>query len=302
MIHLADVRVFLAVVAAGSFSEAARRMKMPKSSVTRQMNRIEAMVGGQLFRRTARTVELTAEGRNFLPHAQRLFDTGVEAQNALRTKAVIASGLLTVSATAPFAQRFLVPYLPDFQARYPQVQLALWLTSGRVEVGSGEGQVDIAIRLRSSAGADLATRKLGEISFCVVAAPSYIATHGIPAEPSELCQHAMIELGPPNKAHQVELRRGREILPIRYQPSLQIDDPESVAIAALAGMGIAVLPSFIVASAVADGRLIRILPDWAPAPIPINLLYRTDITPPVRVRAFADYLAETIGQSQPWAV
>lgn len=301
MIQLGDVRIFLEVVTGGSFSEAARRLKMPKSSVTRQIDRLEATLGGKLFHRTTRVVALTPEGRDFLPHARRLFDNSMEAQHILQSAAVSASGLLTISATAPFARRFLVPHLPEFQARHPNVQIALWLSPGRVEVGSGPGEVDIAIRLRSSAGPDIATRKLGEIDFWVVAAPHYLARQGAPIEPLDLSRHAMIELGPPSKAHQVELRREREIVPVRYQPSLQIDDPDAVTIAVEAGAGIAVVPSFVAASAVANGRLVRVLADWAPAPIPINLLYRSDTTPPIRVRAYADYLVETIGQIEPWS-
>ncbi|MFX7957291.1 LysR substrate-binding domain-containing protein, partial [Acinetobacter baumannii] len=81
-------------------------------------------------------------------------------------------------------------------------------------------------------GPDLATRKLGEIDFWVVAAPQYLAMRGAPIAPTDLGGHAMIELGPPNKAHQIELRRGREIVPVRYQPHLQIDDPDAVVVAA----------------------------------------------------------------------
>lgn len=302
MIQLGDVRVFLEVATSGSFSEAARRLKMPKSSVTRQIERLEGMIGGQLFRRTPRTVAITPAGHEFLPHARRLLDDAIEAQNLLRAKTIGASGLLTVSATGTIGRRFLVPQLPAFQARHPHVQLAIWLTPARIEVGSGEGQVDIAVRLRASGGPDLVTRKLGEVGFWVVAAPSYVAERGMPLDPGALCGHAMIELGPPNKAHQVELRRGKETVPVRYRPVLQIDDPEAVALAAEAGVGVAVVPGFVAAPAAAAGRLVRLLPDWAPAPSPINLLYRADIAPQTRVRAYVDFLVETIGQSQPWSV
>lgn len=302
MIQLGDARVFLEVASSGSFSEAARRLKMPKSSVTRQIERLETTIGGQLLRRTTRTVALTPAGHEFLPHARRLVDDGIEAQNLLRAKTMGASGLLTVSATATIGRRFLVPHLPGFRARHPNVQLAIWLTPARIEVGSGEGQVDVAVRLRASGGPDLVTRKLGEVGFWVVASPGYVAEHGTPSTPDALGDHAMIELGPPSKAHQVELRRGKETVPVRYRPIVQIDDPDAVALAAEAGVGVAVIPSFIAAPAAAAGRLVRLLPGWAPAPSPINLLYRADIAPQTRVRAYVDYLVETIGQSQPWAV
>ncbi len=295
MINLGDARVFLEVAASGSFSEAARRLRMPKSSVTRQIERLESAVGRMLFARTSRTVALTHEGRDFLPYAQRLHDHGVEAETIFRSGAHGACGRLTISATGPFARAFLVPHLPAFLDRHPEVQVALWLTPARVEVGSGDGQVDIAIRLRSSASADLANRKLGEIGFWLVAAPTYLAKMGVPQVPDDLRHHQLVEIGPPNKAHELALRRGQEMATIRYAPRLQIDDPEAVCIAAESGAGVAALPEFLAAPAVASGKLVRLLPDWAPPSIPVTLLYRTDIAPLARVRAYVDHLVETVG-------
>lgn len=159
MIQLTDIRVFLEIVAQGSFSEAARRLDIPKSTMTRQMDRLESTLGGALFRRTTREVILTAEGRKFLPRAKRLLDDGMDAENILRSQASGACGRLLMSAAVPFARQFIVPYLPAFKRRHPQVEVALWLTPGRMEVGPDDGQVEIAIRVHSSAGPGLARRK-----------------------------------------------------------------------------------------------------------------------------------------------
>lgn len=294
MIQLGDIRVFLEASASGSFSEAARRLRVPKSSVTRQIGRLETHVGRSLFTRGPRTVTLTDEGRNFLPHAQRLYDQGVETENILKLGSRGATGTLTISTTGPLARAFLVPHLPVFLERHPDVQVALRLTAARMEVGSAPDQVDIAIRLRSSAGPNLANHKLGEIGFWIVAAPVYLNTHGVPQTPDDLRRHQLIETGPPNKAHEIVLRRDSDIATIRYTPRLQIDDPEAVCIAALGGAGAAVVPRFVAAPSVASGALVRVLPDWTLATIPVTALYRTDVAPPARVRAYVDYLAETI--------
>ena len=295
MIHLGDVRVFLEVAATGSFSEAARRLRMPKSSVTRQVERLETALGRRLFARAARNVTLTNDGRDFIAPARRLYDNGIEAETLFRSATEGVAGRLTVSATGPFARAFLMPHLPAFLDRHPGLQVTLWLTPGRIEVGSGEGEVDIAIRLRSSAGADLANRKLGEIGFRLVAATAYVAQHGAPAVPDDLRDHRMVEIGPANKAHQIELRRGGEIATVRYAPQLHADDPEAACIAVAGGAGVAVVPDFLAEPLLASGKLMELLPGWAPSPIPVILLYRTDIVPPARVRAYVDYLFETIG-------
>lgn len=299
MLQLTDVRVFLEVVSAGSFSDAARRLKMPKSSVGRQIERLEVELGSALFRRNTRSVALTEEGRTFLPHARRLHDDGVEAGNVLRGCGQTASGLLSVSTTGPFARAFLIKHLPLFLSAHPAVQLKLWLNPGRMEIGTAPGQVDIAIRMRSEAGPDLANRKLGEVGFSIVASPAYLDAHGIPLAPADLVDHRIVEVGPQNKAHQLDLHHDGAIVTVRYAPQLHIDDPDAVCAVAQAGAGIAVLPSFIVASAIASGALVRILDDWAPAPVPIHVLYGTDLAPPLRVRAFVDFLFETIGREFP---
>lgn len=300
MIQLSDVQIFLQIVSTGSFSAAARVLKTPKSSVTRQIERLERTVGRALLHRTARAVTLTEAGRAFLPHARRLLNDGVEAENVLRCAAQSAHGRLSISTTGPFARAFLVPHLPAFLERHPNVEVAMWLTSVRMEVGTGEGQVDIAIRMRSAAGPDLASRKLGEIDFWLVASPAYLAALGSPAGPDDLKDHRFIEIGPPNKAHHVELHRGHEVATIRYTPRLHLDDPEAVCIAAEGGAGLALLPSFVAVAAVARGTLVRVMPDWAPTRVPILVLYRTDVAPPVRVRAYVDHLFDTVGASEPW--
>lgn len=300
MIQLGDLRVFLEVAACGSFSAAARRLKMPKSSVGRQIDRLEATLGAVLLSRAPRAVALTADGRDFLPRARRLFDDGKEAETALQSRHRRATGLLSIGATAPFAKAFLVPGLAAFQDRHPDVELALHLSAARSELGTGEGQVDVAIRLRSVAGPDLGNRKLGEIGFAIVAAPGYLDQRGVPLRPEDLAAHRMIELGPPNKAPEANLYCGKDLATVRYRPHLRMDEPEAAVIAAENGCGIAIVPAFAVKSAIAAGRLVRILPDWAPAPVPIHVLYRADSAPPIRVRAYVDYLFETIGESRPW--
>lgn len=300
MIKLSDVQVFLEIVSTGSLSGAARALKMPKSSVARQIARLEDEVNCALLNRSARVVTLTSEGLNFVPHARRLLDDGIEAQNALRTEGKGASGLLSVATTGPIGRTFIAPVLPDFLARHPAIRVNLWLGHERHEIGPEAGQVDVAIRLRSVGAPDLGNRKLGEIDFRIVAAPDYLARQGMPLSPEALGGHAIIELGPSTKHNRLSLSRGNEAATVVYTPCIHIDEPEAVRVAAIAGGGIAVLPAFLVDADVRAGRLRTVLDDWRQAPVPIHVLYRTHVSPPIRVRAFIDYLFETYSQSQPW--
>lgn len=301
MIQLSDIRVFLEIVDSGSFSAAARVLRMPKSSVARQMARLEAEIGVALLNRSTRVVALTPEGRDFVPRARRLFDDAVEAQSAIRCEGKGASGLLSVATTGLIGRRFIAPLLPDFLARHPALRINLWLGAERREIGPEEGQVDVALRLRSVGAPDLGNRKLGEIGFSIVAAPTYLARRGVPATPEALADHDIIELGPAQKHNRALLARGAESVSIVYTPRLQIDEPEGVHLAVLGAAGVAILPTFLVSADLRAGRLVELLRDWRQAPVPLHVLYRTHVSPPPRVRAFIDHLFATIGRTQPWA-
>ena len=302
MIQLSDVQVFLEIVSAGSFNAAARTLKTPKSSVARQIARLEREVGCLLLDRSNRVVTLTEEGRNFLPYARRLLDDGIEAQNVLRSKGKGASGLLTIATTGLIGRNFIVPHLPAFRERHPNIRIALWLGQDRHQIGSGAGEVDIAIRLRTIAGPDIGNQKLGDIDFCIVASPTYLERRGVPQTPQDLAGHDMIELGPAGKHSRLQLSDELKSATVAYSPPIHIDDPEAVRIAAIAGGGVAVLPKFLVHQDVQAGDLRTILNEWRQASAPLHVLYRTHVAPPIRVRTYVDYLLETLGPSQPWRV
>ncbi|HQT63858.1 MAG: hypothetical protein B7Z75_02415 [Acidocella sp. 20-57-95] len=300
MLQLSDVQVFLEIVSSGSFTAAARILKMPKSSVARQMARLEQQVGCVLLDRSTRAVAVTEEGRNFLPYARRLLDHGIEAQNVLRRKGKGASGLLTIATTGLFGRNFIAPYLPAFRERNPNIRVALWLGQEWHEIGSGPGQVDIAIRLRTTASPEIGNQKLGEIDFRIVASPKYLELSGTPKTPDQLAHHSMIELGPAGKHNRLLLNKQDQAVSVAFAPPIQIDDPEAVRAALIAGGGIAVLPAFLIEEDVKKGALRTVLDDWRQAPIPIHVLYRTDVAPPLRVRVYVEYLLEMIGHTQPW--
>ena len=300
MILLTDVRVFLEIAGSGSFTGAAAALRLPKSSVARQMLRLEDELGCQLIERTTRKVALTDAGRTFLPHARRLLDDSIEAVGVLRGAGESASGLLSVSAPGTFGRMFVAPLLPEFRKRYPNVRVALRLAAAKVAVGVEPGSVDVAIRLGPVLEPDLGTRRLGELRFWLVASPGYLKGRRWPAAPLDLADHDLIELPTPARDNRLELHRLGEVQTVRCVPSIGIDDPEAVRGVALADGGIATLPDFLVRADVAEGRLVRVLDEWAPPPATIQVVFGTRIAPPLRVRAFVDFLRDTLGQTEPW--
>ncbi|CCE00525.1 LysR family transcriptional regulator [Bradyrhizobium sp. STM 3809] len=300
MIQLTDVRVFLEVVSAGSFTTAARTLKIPKSSVARQIARLEDDIGVMLLARTTRTLELTDQGRTFLPYARRLLDDGIEASNVIRSHREGASGLLTVTASSTFGRMFLAPHLSTFRKQHPNIRVDLKLTATKLVIGVS--QADIAIRLGPIVDPNLGVQSFGRMEFCLVAAPAYMKGRPSVTKPLDLAGHELIELRPPASDNQLELHKDGKLQCVRCVPAMVIDDPDTAKVVCLMAGGIATVPTFLVANEIRDATLVRILPDWSLAPAPISVVYAKQIAPSLRVRAYLEFLASTIGKTRPWEV
>ena len=296
---LADIRIFVAIVDAGGFTAAAKSLSAPKSSVARQLARLEESLGRALIARSTRSVGLTEEGRTFLPYARRLLDDETEARNILRAGPGGASGLVTVSAPATFGRMFLAPRLPEFRRRHPHVQVFLRLTAQKTPIGVGEA--DIAFRLGALVEPGLASRPLGRLEYALVAAPGYLKRRKTLRDPIALAGLDFIELRPPADDHRLTLKQGDAEETLRYVPGIRMDDPEGVKAAALAGGGVAALPLFLVEDEVRRGALVRVLPGWAPPPAPIHVVYAARQAPPLRVRAFLAFIQAIWADGAPWS-
>ncbi len=291
MLQLSDVRVFLVAADSASFTEAALKLRVPKSSVARQLQRLEHDLGARLFTRSTRAIALTDDGRAFLPHARRLIDDSVEAANALRRDA--ASGLLTITAPVTFARHFLAPHLGAFRKRFPDVRIALDLSARKLDVGLGEA--DIAIRLGPASGNGLGLRPLGQIVFVLVTTQDYMRGKLPILSPFDLASHAVIELRPPLADHSLELASHGSTQRIRVVPSIEVNDPETVRTLCLSHLGIAALPNFLVSDDLRSGALIELLPQWRIPAADVNAVYDRRHALPVRVRVCLDFLTEIGG-------
>ena len=300
MLQLTDVRIFVEIVRTGSFTLAAKAVGLPKSSVARNLARLEAELGCGLFHRTTRKVTLSDAGRSFLPHARRFLDDLVEATNALRSFGDGAAGTLLVTSPGTFGRAFVAPCLPEFRRKHPNVRVILNLTPAKVDIAAG--QADVAIRIGPVAQPDVTALRLGQVNYCIVASPTYLDGRSPIAQPDDLSGQEMIALRPPWVDHRLDLVNGPITRSIRSLPTLDVNDPESVRLAALAGGGIAALPTFLIADDVAQGRLTRILPDWAPKSAPISAIFDETSPPPARVLAFLEFLQEGMGRQMPWSV
>ena len=291
--ELKEVLVFTQVVRSGGFSAAARELGMQKSTVSRKVADLEERLGVRLLQRTTRRISLTDEGRIFYEHCQRALAELDEAQLALSGMRATPTGLLRV--TAPMSFGFLGPLLGPFLERYPEVQLELVCTDRVVDIV--EEGYDVAIRAGRLPDTSLIARRLGYLPRYLVASPDYLEKQRSPRTPDELHDHACLVFGAGQQLTWKLESKGRTA-DVQTQPRLVVNDFDLLLDATLAGTGIALLPGPTCSAAVREGRLVRVLPEWAGAETPIHALYASTRHLSAKVKAFVEYLREGMETQQ----
>lgn len=280
-VDLNHLPLFVAVAETGSMSETARRLGLPKSSVSRGIAALEAALGVQLFHRTTRQVRLSTAGAAFLERARRALALVKEATEALPEQEAEPSGLLRVTAPVDLALAVLAEVAARFTARYPAVRLDVRLSNREEDlVGGG---FDLALRAaRRLRDSSLVARRVGTVEFRLYAAPAYLARRGPPRSLADLRGHAWLAM------------RGLKLVDGAPEPTLVADDLTFLLAAARHGLGVAALPSFLAQPEVAAGLLSRVLPRWASSPAALWLVHPKLAHPPAKVTAFRDFLLEAL--------
>ena len=254
---------FVRVAAAGSFSRVAKQEDVAVSSITRRIDWLESELGAKLFSRSSRRLVLTDAGERFLPRARGLLADLSEAREELVSSHAEPRGLLTVTAPAVFGRRWVAPAAFDFLAQYPQLELDLHLSDEVVDLGAR--RVDVAIRMGALADSDLIATRIAPLRRLVCASPAYLAQKGRPVTPVDLLQHNCLTVAsapaPADWWRFAGVHRNRA-LPVRG--SLRTDDTDTLLQAAVAGVGIVHLASWLVSEMMVAGRLVALFPDAQP--------------------------------------
>ena len=276
-----DVRAFTMAAAAGSLSEAARRLGLAPITVSRSLAALEAELGARLMHRTTRSLSLTPEGEAFLPFAQALVENAEQGQARLQSGNDGAAGLLRVSVPIAFGRKIVAPLLPALLAQTPKLRVALDMHDSLPDlVATG---TDLAIRIARLRDSGLIAQKLGDNPRLLVASPDYLAARGQPRLAGELEQHDCIPLS--GMTHwMLEDAHGER--PVRLNARMSASSIEGCHAASLAGGGIALLSEWNVREDLASGALARIdLEDAAPERLAISAVYPTTrmLLPKVRL-------------------
>jgi DNA-binding transcriptional LysR family regulator len=290
MLDLNWVRVFAKVAELRSMTAAARSLRMPKSSVSRDLAELEAMLGVRLLQRTTRRIGLTDAGLTFYPYCVRILSDAGEAEAAVSQLQAEPRGHLRVNVPIAFGQTLLGPLLADFVTRYPRVTVGLDLESRRIDVISDD--VDVVIRVGALSPSSLIARRLLVGQYRLCASPAYVAAHGMPERPDDLAQHATVSLKFRDRVWRMQNAAG-EHLDVPISPRIVVNDPATERAALLAGAGVGWLALILCADDIASGRLVcSDLAGWFLPGDDIHVLFPSNRSLSPKVRAFVDFLAE----------
>lgn len=294
MQDLNDLYYFAKVVEHGGFMAAARVLGVPKSRLSRRIAELETRLGTRLLHRTTRRLALTAIGTTVYQHCVAMVAEAGAAENVVERAHAEPRGPIKVSCPELIAKILLGPILPRFLSSYPKVRLHLEATNRRVDLI--EEGVDIALRVRSvlEESATLVARPLSKTELVLVASPALLEHYGVPGTPATLPSWPCLTMTRPDGRGEWILNdpQGKELRLIIDEPRLFTDDLQVLCDNTLAGIGIAALPRFLIDTALQDGRLIRLFPDYS---IPYGILHavfptRRGLSPAVRV--FIDFLVD----------
>lgn len=282
------MRAFVEAVKANGFSAAARNLDVPRSKISKQIQALEQELGVQLLMRTTRSLHLTSVGSEYYESAKEILMALDSAEQRAQAGTGQLKGVLRVNAPMSFGVRVLAPLLPHFHAQHPDIEVQVVLTDQLVD--PIQGGFDITLRIASLPDSSLSARRIMPAPRLLVASPAYLERCGEPATPEALESHTFLEYGYLQGGASLQLTRGQETVRVATSGPLCANNGDVLAVAAEAGMGIALLPAFIVEGALASGRLITVLNEWRAPPISVNAVFPSARQMPLRARAFVDFM------------
>ncbi|MCG2591976.1 LysR substrate-binding domain-containing protein [Ramlibacter sp. XY19] len=297
MDQIQAMRVFGRVVETGSFTKAAESLDMPKGSATKLLQQLETRLQVKLLNRTTRRVTVTPDGAAYYERASRLLNDLDEMEAAMTLAQGKPGGRLRVDVGSSIASQIIIPALPDFYRRYPDIQLDLGVGDRPVDLISDN--VDCVIRGGELTEQSLVARRIANMDLVSVATPAYLAANGTPAHPLDLeTGHTVINFFSPRTGRLFPnvFEKDGERIEVAGRHKLSVNEGNAYLAAALAGLGIAQIARFQAAPHMAGGALVEILPAWKHPLIPLHVVYPPNRHLSARVRAFVEWAAEVFAK------
>jgi len=293
MDKLSAMRAFARVVEAGTFTKAADSLDVPKAQVTRLVQLLEADLKTLLLNRTTRRVSVTPDGAAYYERAVRVLEEIEELESSMSHAKLNPRGKLRVDAPSQIANLILIPALPDFCARYPDIQIDIGASDRPVDI-IGEN-VDCVLRAGELADQSLVARRIGDMHTVACATPEYLKRFGVPQHPSDLedGRHRVVTYFTllPGRAATFLLQRGDERYEVNATSTVGVNDAGAMLAAGLAGLGITRVARFMAAPHLAAGSLQVVLPEWTTRVWPLYVVYPPNRHVSAKVRVFIEWAA-----------
>ena len=298
MQDLERMAIFARVVEDRSFSAAARNLNLSKSLVSKQVTQLEKSLGVRLLNRTTRALSVTDAGAVLYEHCSRIVEELEEARLAVGRLQAEPRGLLRISAPVAFGRLHVATALPEFLGAYPDLKIDMVTTDRFVDLA--EEGYDLVIRIVDQPAPNLVARKLAPVTRRMVATPEYFARYGVPETPADLEKHNCLTYTYFNPQDPWRLRGPDGDISVRTSGNLRLNDDDALSEAVMRGLGLALLPTFIIGEALQAGRLRSVLSEYIPLERHIYAVYLANRHVSAKVRAFIDYLLERLGPEPYW--
>lgn len=294
MDRFAELKAFCLVASHGGFSSAARQLGVATSSVTRLVDALEERIGAPLLNRSTRSITLTDSGRGYFEHASQILAALDEADDAAAGRDGEPSGVLRIAAPVTLAIRYIAPLLPELARSYPLLQLEVRLSDAFTNMV--DEAIDVAIRIGNpEQQPNLIARKLAGHQRHICASPAYLKQHGAPQTPAELSERNCLLFSYGAKRHTWRLRQGQQEHDIEVRGNLNVNNSEMLRQAALGGLGLALLPGWLIQQDLDDGALVTLLDGYQANPgemdVGIYAVYPSSRRGSSKIRVFTDMLA-----------
>lgn len=297
MDHLQAMRIFARVAHLGSFTKAAEQLQLPRPTVSNAVQYLEKHLKTRLLQRTTRRVALTAEGATYYERCMRLLADLDDAETLFEDAGMAPRGAIRVDLPERFALNQVIPALPGFHARYPDLRVVIGTTDRFVDlVADG---IDCAVRVGTMSDTSLVARRIGELAQINCAAPAYLARHGTPRSPDELPDHVAVGYFSSRTGRELDWEYADmdsgELHAVKMRSVVSVNSSQAYLACCLAGLGLIQVPRDGLGPLLADGSLVEVLPEWNAEPLPVSVVFPTGRHLAPRVRIFVDWLAETLG-------
>lgn len=293
------MRTLIAAVDGGSLSAASRTLGIPLPTVSRRVSDLEAHLRAQLVVRTSRKLLLTEAGRAYVASSRRVLEELGEAERVASGEYRVPRGDMLLTAPIMFGRMHVEPVVLDFLKNYPEINVRLILTDQVIDMI--ENHLDLAIRIGPLPDSSLVATRLTTVKWITCASPDYLATRGTPQTLEDLAEHDCIAFERLYATDIWTFRKGAETVAIPFRPRFAVNTADGAIDAALSGAGIVRILSYQAADAIAAGRLTVVLPQFQPAPLPVQLVHTGQAIMRLKLRAFADFATSRIKARVPAA-